>query len=71
MSKLTRKDDDEDVRRVDEIEAGFQTKARHFDAMPSVKLLHHIEFGVANINGTETLVVRIDNDLHTVDLTKV
>lgn len=71
MSKLTRKDDDEDVRRVDEIEAGFQTKVTHFDAMPSVRQLRDIELGVANIDGTETLVIRIGNKLHKVDLTEV
>jgi hypothetical protein len=72
---LTYKDtniDPHDVRRVQELEANFQTKARRqFAANPAVRQLVDGESVIVDDGTTVTRVQRIGNKLYEVTLTEI
>jgi hypothetical protein len=70
--RLTRKDDPEDQRRVDEAEEAFMPRSlKTYTSYPNVKQLRNHEPAIFDDGTTRELVVRIGNTLYKSTLTAV
>lgn len=70
--RLTRKDDPEDQRRVDEAEEVFMPRSlKTYKTYPNVKQLRNLEPAVVDDGTNRFLVIRIGNSLYETTLTEV